>query len=185
MDLYAYSQIDNLEQYLKDNNIEVPRLRGLRLMKEEEAIPASTVSDIITEAKKDYLVNWLQQHDDFGWASWKADKKHPAFIYGKDENGRKEIVDYDFSKVHGKDRKHIKFGWKQVEKRYTLNLNTFNEYVGKNVLYVHSRLGGGNRPYYSLAWENIRNHPLYLDDCDDPFDTTYCDIYFKLEGEIK
>ena len=36
MDLFAYLQIEDLEKYLKDNNIEIPRLRGLRLMKDEE-----------------------------------------------------------------------------------------------------------------------------------------------------
>ena len=61
--------------------------------------------------------------------------------------------------------------------------NLFNKYVGQDVLYVHARIGGGNREYYSEDWEKIRNHPLYLDDCDDEFDSTYCDIFFKLKKE--
>ena len=32
MDLGAYAQITNLEQIMKNNGIEVPRLRALRLM---------------------------------------------------------------------------------------------------------------------------------------------------------
>ena len=35
MDLYAYTQIDELEEIMKANDIEVPRLRGLRLMSKE------------------------------------------------------------------------------------------------------------------------------------------------------
>ena len=38
MDLGAYSQIDDLNEIAKENNIEVPRLRGYRLMKNEEYI---------------------------------------------------------------------------------------------------------------------------------------------------
>lgn len=36
MDLGAYAQIEQLEQLLTANHIEIPRLRGLRLMSEEE-----------------------------------------------------------------------------------------------------------------------------------------------------
>ena len=36
MDLYAYSQIENLKHLLEENKIDIPRLRGLRLMKDEE-----------------------------------------------------------------------------------------------------------------------------------------------------
>ena len=133
MDLFAYSQIENLESYLKNNNIEIARLRGLRLMKDEETVNKKDISEIIKEAKVDYLVNWLQQHDDYCWSSDKADKKHKAFIYGINEYGKKEVVDYDFSKVHGKDRKHIKYRWKKIEKAYTTQYDLFNEYVGQNV----------------------------------------------------
>ena len=36
MDLYAYAQIDELEEIMKANDIEVPRLRGVRLMSQEK-----------------------------------------------------------------------------------------------------------------------------------------------------
>ena len=183
MDLGAYSQIVDLKSYLKNNNIEIARLRGLRLMKNEETVDTKTISEIIKQAKLDYLVNWLQQHDDNCWSSVKADKKHKAFIYGINEDGENEVVDYDFSKVHGKDRKHIRYKWKKIEKAYNTQWDLFNKYAGQNVLYVHARIGGGNRDYYSEDWQKIRNHPLYLGDCDDAFDGTYCDIYFKIKKE--
>ena len=44
MDLYAYSQIDKLEKIAKENNIEVPRLRGYRLMSEEEKVSDETIA---------------------------------------------------------------------------------------------------------------------------------------------
>ena len=36
MDLFAYSQIDDFDHLLEDNNIEIPRLRGVRLMSQEK-----------------------------------------------------------------------------------------------------------------------------------------------------
>ena len=36
MDLFAYSQINDFDHLLKDNNIEIPRLRGVRLMSQEK-----------------------------------------------------------------------------------------------------------------------------------------------------
>ena len=59
MDLYAYSQIEDLAHYLEDNNIGIPRLRGLRLMKDDEIVDEKHISVNIEEAKRDYLVNWL------------------------------------------------------------------------------------------------------------------------------
>jgi len=48
MDLGAYAQIDSLEQILRQNNINVPRLRGLRLMSEEKPVSRE---DIEKEAR--------------------------------------------------------------------------------------------------------------------------------------
>ena len=45
MDLGAYAQIEDLEQIMKDNNIEIPRLRGLRLMRNEEPITRASMED--------------------------------------------------------------------------------------------------------------------------------------------
>ncbi|SDB15231.1 hypothetical protein [Eubacterium oxidoreducens] len=38
MDLGAYAQIEKIEKIAKANDIEVPRLRGYRLMKDEEKV---------------------------------------------------------------------------------------------------------------------------------------------------
>ena len=38
MDLGAYAQIEDLEKVMEDNGIDIPRLRGLRLMKDETPI---------------------------------------------------------------------------------------------------------------------------------------------------
>lgn len=174
MDLYAYSQIGELKHYLTDNNIDIARLRGLRLMKDEEPCD---VSDNIKEDKLAAAVNWLKQHSETVWDSWKDDKRHKSFIYGYDkELEKRTIVAIDFSKVHGKDRKHIKFAWKKIERAYAKQYELFNSMCGKNVLYVHARQGGGNRPYYPIDTK----HPMYIADVDDAWDSTYCDIYYDL-----
>lgn len=115
MDLYAYSQIDKLKKYLEENNIDIPRLRGLRLMKEETPVSEDEIKECVESVG-------LQ--------------------------ARKQC-------------------------------DIFNKYVGKNVLYVHARVGGANWDFFGM--DEITKHPLYLERVDDYFDSTYCDIYFKLK----
>ena len=47
MDLYAYSQIDKYKKYLEENNIGIPRLRGLRLMKEQKLVNEKDIEEEI------------------------------------------------------------------------------------------------------------------------------------------
>ena len=136
MDLYAYSQIDDLKKYLEENNIDIPRLRGLRLMKEETPVCKESVEEM------------------------------PLCFFFKE----KSIAD-----LHGKKRKKYKLLLKQAKKQYDI----YNKYIGKNVLYVHARVGGANWDFFGM--DEITKHPLYLERVDDYFDSTYCDIYFKLK----
>jgi hypothetical protein len=142
MDLYAYSQIDDLKKYLEENNINVPRLRGLRLMKDEEPVSEEKIKE---DAEKTFLY-WFCQC-------------------------RKKKIEY----VHGKARKKYKLYLKQFKKQYDM----FNRHVGKNVLYVHARLGGLN--WTRCGGSELEKHPLYLEGINDSVDDTYCDIYFKLK----
>ena len=177
MDLYAYSQIGDLEHLLEENKIDIPRLRGLRLMSDEKIITDEEMKERIAEEQKEYAINWLKQHEDNCWCSWKDKKNHKAFIYGKDENGDRVVVAINFSKVHGKDRKHIKHHWKMIRKAFTDQYKMWNKYVGKNVLYVHARLGSTNWSDYKID----ENHPMFLEYIDDAWDTSYCDIYYDLD----
>ena len=96
MDLYAYSQIEDLEKYLKDNNIEIARLRGIRLMRDEKMISQEEINKIVEEQKLYNAKRWLEQKSWTIWCSYKADRKHKAFIYGwvlkEYSNGDKEWV---------------------------------------------------------------------------------------------
>ena len=53
MDLGAYAQIDDLSQIMENNGIDVPRLRGLRLMKDENPLTEKEIRDLI-----DYRALW-------------------------------------------------------------------------------------------------------------------------------
>lgn len=187
MDLYAYSQIEILEDILKEINVEIRRLRGLRLMAKEEVVSKEKIEEIIKSQKVSAVEQWLKQHEWDCWSSSKDNKWHPAFkekkvirTCGDEEWTDYEVVDYDFSKIHGKDRKELKFKFKKIEREVKAEFNMFNKFVGTNTLYVHARQGGGNRDWYGM--DKIAKHPRWLGDVDDCYDGTYCDIYFDLNG---
>lgn len=45
MDLFAYSQIEKYRHFLDEQDISIPRLRGIRLMKSETKIPEIMIDD--------------------------------------------------------------------------------------------------------------------------------------------
>lgn len=49
MDLYAYTQIVDLQAIADRNGISVPRCRGYRLMKNEERVTTAEIEQMITE----------------------------------------------------------------------------------------------------------------------------------------
>lgn len=51
MDFGAYAQIEQLEQLLTANHIEISRIRGLRLMSEEEPLSEEVI-------KGNSITNW-------------------------------------------------------------------------------------------------------------------------------
>lgn len=182
MDLGAYALMYsiNTDKLLNDLNINIERLRGIRFMINEEKISKKNIEDIIKDQKTEAVETWLKQKSWTYSCSANDYKEHPAFIKGVNEFGRKTIIDYDFSKVHGKNRKILKFKFKQIEKAVKTQFNLFNKYVGKNVLYIHARQGGYNRQW--CGTNKLAQHPLYLGDIDDYYDDTYCDIYFDISN---
>lgn len=187
MDLYAYTQIEDLESILKDNNIEIARLRGIRLMRDEEMISQEEINKQVEEQKLENAVQWIEQRSWDSWCSWKTPSNHKALIYGLVPNEYSEehelvrqVVGIRWNLLNRKIRNIIKLKNKKDEKQIRDNYNMFNSYVGKNVLYVHARQGGGNRHYYPIDTK----HPMYLSDCDDAYDSTYCDIYYDLDKAV-
>jgi hypothetical protein len=51
-------------------------------------------------------------------------------------------------------------------------------------LHVLTRIGGGNRVQHEDVSVALRRHPLYLDDYDEPYDTTYATFIFACPSAI-
>lgn len=65
---------------------------------------------------------------------------------------------------------------------------------GKLVIVIHTRTGGGNRPYYDEPnneniegpWNSdLRALPGFIRDEDSPYDTTYANFYFDVPESCK
>ena len=54
---------------------------------------------------------------------------------------------------------------------------------GGRTIIVYTRIGGNNREAYQEEISQICKHPLYKDNCDDEFDSTYA--YFKFNVSPK
>ena len=176
MDLGAYARIETLSHIMTENNIYVPRLRGIRLMSEEERISAEEIEQATIDLALDRCERACQSNFEY----------HPTgytMCDATDKLRRKYIV-YDnkgmptgirWNKIHGKKRKLFKYIIKSVRKRVLNNYETFNKYCGQtNILYIHARIGGGNWSYYGAE---VKDQPWFIEKVDDPFDSTYCDIY--------
>ena len=178
MDIGAYAQIDDLEKIAKDNNIECTRLRGYRLMKDEDPI------DYNKWMKREAVIclkMLIEQH----WNTksgtydlyWLTDLNKEYYIENYGSEDKEERVRWD--RIHGKHRKMLKTAIHNSKVAYKKQAEVFNKYVGRNdILYIHARIGGGNWPYY---YKQVVDQPWFIEKVDDGFDPTYCDIYAKIK----
>lgn len=152
MDLGAYVNMMKSEDILKANGIEVPRLRGYRLMAKETPIPEKEIEASAKDVGKYYL-----------------DKcKLGPLCYPKKDRWYRDL---DKRQARGQARR----AYRRVRKQ----LETFNKYCGRSdVLYVHARIGGWN--WKAFGGTVVTKNPRFLEKCDDGFDQTYCDIYFHI-----
>lgn len=182
MDLGAYVQIEDLEQVMKDNDIDVPRLRGLRLMKQEEPISKAAMEDhwewIGVSECEGLCQNGFKMNGNLIELSERTDRIIDKYMI---RNKDRHVIGIKWDKVHGKKRKLFKYELRKAKERVLKQDNMFNKYCGRDdVLYIHARLGGGNWNYYGCN-EIIKNQPWYLEHCEDSFDRTYVDIYAKIK----
>lgn len=192
MDLYAHSQIDELEEKIEAQGIVVPRLRGYRLMSQETPI---TEEQRLVAKRSRYYDN-LRCLIAYGW---KLDSIYTVTI--KEEEKISKYADIDFenyevksiywNKIHGKKRKALKYMNKVSDREVDANLDMFNKYAGKkDVLYIHARIGGIDCKNDTTNWmyyngdEIIKKQPWFLDAVDDLYDSTYCDIYAKIDEDV-
>ena len=184
MDLGAYANIDTLEVIAKKNGIEVPRLRGYRLMKDESPVDLTKVIDkkqIAIDCAEDLCVGrpFWNSHARCAEYSRCTDYIREYFLVkGKDEEGYEQYTDVRWDRIHGWKRKVLKTYIHNEIIRQRKQWEMWNKYAGKeNILYIHARIGGGNWSYY---YKEVAYQPWFLEKVDDSFDSTYCDIYAKI-----
>lgn len=185
MDLYSYMQIEELKDIAKANGIDVPRLRGYRLMKNEEAVNISeviTASSVPLTCAKDLCESkpfWKPNPYEYISNEWTDHLKKYYLI--KDKKGY--YTDIRWDRIHGWKRKVLKTYIHNQIKKITNQWELWNKYAGRSdVLYIHARIGGSNWSYYS---DKVVTQPWFLEKVDDPFDNTYCDIYAKITLETE
>ena len=180
MDLGAYSKIKDLGHLMIDNGIEIPRLRGLRLMSEEKPLSEEEIYDQIkivglknckSLCESDFQLN----ANGFELSSRTDRIKKKYIIYDKDENE----IGVNWKNLHGRKRKLFRYCLKSAKKRVLKTFETFNRYCGhENILYIHARIGGKNWKFFKGL--EIAKQPWFIEKVDDAFDCTYCDIYARL-----
>ena len=184
MDLLAYVQIDRLDKIMKENNISVPRLRGLRLMSEEKRV---TEEEILEDIKIElpYVAENLitsvptfkLNTNCFEYSSWTDLLRQYYLEYDPEIKSRPVKIRWD--RIHGWKRRNLKFAMKQKEKRMRQQYETFNKYIGRDdVIQIHARIGGGNWHNY---YKEVQYEPWFIEKVDDCFDSTYCDIYARIK----
>ena len=186
MDLTAYTQIDDLEQIAKANNINVPRLRGYSLMKDEQPLSKEDIAKMVKD-EEPYICKRLCCNVPF-WSpnsyesefSSRTDRLIKRYlIKGKDEDGFSVYKGIRWDRIHGKRKKVLKLEIKKKKDQIQKQYDVWNKYAGKeNVLRIHSRIGGGNWDYY--GGNELSKQPWFLEKVDDCYDDTYCDIYAKI-----
>lgn len=172
---------------MKANNIEVPRLRGCRWMKEEDVIDEEKIYQLIESAKAEVFEDAITSNPRFHpehtkcyiW-DWKTNMLRKKYLIC-DQDGNIEGIRWNL--IHGKNKKRIKLALKHQAKAIRKSIETFNKYAGRDdILCVHARIGSSNWHYFD-ADKTVATNPAFLEKVDDWFDCTYCDIYFKLQNE--
>ena len=178
MDLGAYAKIDDLSQVMKDNGISVPRLRGLRLMKDEEPIDVEQFGhEIEIDCLKDLCEN-IPRWTPYSNLRCLNRQNDRIFDYYTSYDGERNYINW--RRIRGKKRKILKTFIHNEKKRYERQYLTFNKYCGRDdVLYIHARIGGGNWAYFGGA--EVSRQPWFIEKVDDAFDCTYCDIYARIK----
>lgn len=184
--LKYYLQIKDLQNILNTINLNIPRLRGLQLMVEENTYEKEQIEKLIQEetarAVQDLIQNkWNTDAFDI---SLKTEKKCKYYLTYNEDEGYPYPNGIRWDRLHGKKRKLAKFAVKQAKKKVINYTTIFNKYVGRDdILCVYARIGGLNWDCYE--GDKLEKHPAFLEKVDDYFDSTYCNIFLKIDSKIK
>ena len=177
MNLGAYANMDSLDEIVKKNNIVIPRLRGYRLMAEEEFISIESMKEVFQDIEIDECENLVT-----AIPAYKIYSNIHCFSSEKDKKIKRFIKDNKvlWENIHGKFRKNLKLAIKNKKRAIKKQFETFNKYVGrKDVMMIHARVGGDNWKYFDCS-KTVATQPWFIEKVDDCFDSTYCDIYVKI-----
>lgn len=178
MDLGAYANIENLSAIASANGINIPRLRGYRLMAEEMPVIKEELEMEIYHQTlsciEDMLLEMASGCYEISARTRRLIRKHMIL--------ESEFVPIGirWERLHGKRRKKAKYLVKKVAKTVSAQYNMFNKYCGRDdVLYIHARIGGAN--WIPYGGKTIEKEPWFIEKIDDAFDNTYCDIYARID----
>ena len=140
MDLVAFANIDNLNHLLVKNKIEIPRLRGIRYMKEEIPIMEEDYKEGEEFIKRRIYEDaihacpiWNLNSGCSEYSNWKTYLEKYFGVFRD-----KQLVDLQWKKINRKKRKAIKMAIKKQLSAYKKQIETFNKYVGRDdVVYIH------------------------------------------------
>ena len=180
MDLWAHSQISTLDRIAEDNNIQCPRLRGYRLMRDEDPaiIDDASLLRIQINVIEELIEDSWGQNRTYGWTDW-YDQKHHYLLYSPDCEGDEYANGIRWDRIHGKKKRMVQTRVRNQLRRCRQQYDTFNKYVGRDdILYIHTRIGGGNWPDY---YKDVVDQAWFIEKVDDAFDSTYCDIYARIK----
>ena len=112
MDIGACARIEDLSTILASTGINIPRLRGLRLMATEEKISEDEIKEMTDSAEVDAVEDLVRACPPWSVSSSchsycnRTDKNLKRFlVYDEDERGYKRPTAVRWSELHGKKRK--------------------------------------------------------------------------------
>ena len=186
MDLGAYAKIEELSAIAKENGIEIPRLRGYRLMKNEKPFPQDRIDKEKDDCATDVVerlctaIPFWNPNPDYYVLSSYTDYVKDYYLTKKDG----EYISIRWDRIHGWKRKVLKLAIRKQKQAIQKQWDMWNKYAGQeNVLYIHSRIGGNN--WLDLLDKNERakivQAPWFLGRVDDYYDNTYCDFYARIK----
>lgn len=183
MDLGAYKNIENISEIAEQNGIDVPRLRGYRLMKDEQPIDYRDVTrELDVDCVHDLAtaMPFWNPHPCAYEFSRRTNKKVLKYLTGDPFDGEsEEPVRVRWENINGKKKKILKTMIHNRANRYKKQYDVWNKYAGcEDILYIHARIGGPNWPDYMLE---VIDKPWFIEKVDDAFDNTYCDIYARIK----
>ena len=168
VDLQAYLNIENLSDVAKANGIEVPRLRGYRLMSTQKPI------------SEEYIKQEIDREIECEWRDLER-----CVTNLLEDILNKDYVRYECDKSWMGMHEDMICGY---EAGFKKTCEVFNKYAGReDVLMIHSRMGGtrvthwDNAQHKTVVDYDLEAQPWFLDHVRDAFDSTYCDIYAKID----